>query len=525
MGNDTAVIERAQSIALAVREACVAQDWSEAVTLLDEHWGLLLDERRDDLDSALRTIPLKAFRGNPGASAIRDLRMHTAADSVERMLGPSPAIPDAHDEEALDDLARSEIALKILSVASSRMIAYRVRGHMGRANELAMLVERLAQIADVHQPALVHERVPTALLQVGITQGLANDVGAAAVTLADAYDRSPSSRAHHVARDAAGKLALFSAIQGDYDVATRWIERHNDAPTVVGWQRSRVDLTANAAQCLIATELLDREAADAALAQMERPANSEHTWGPLVAYVTARHALVWGDRLRALELLRQAWDRFTPWLGADSTMAPLLRHAEIQLRLSIRQGHRTQQASELGVQHPLALTSQAHIALLEGRFDEAIQVAAKASATARWSRVRMESLAIQATAYLRLGRRPAAQSAYDNLVAAMTSTGGRLVALVLSSEDHAALGGKARPGRALVLDREVFASVTEPVKLTRQQRITLDRLDSGVTIREIGAELHLSYNTVKTHLRALYTRLGASSRDEALARAREEGLL
>ena len=42
---------------------------------------------------------------------------------------------------------------------------------------------------------------------------------------------------------------------------------------------------------------------------------------------------------------------------------------------------------------------------------------------------------------------------------------------------------------------------------------------------EIGAELYLSANTVKTHLRHLYRKLGAHSRHEAVQRARAIGLL
>jgi len=37
--------------------------------------------------------------------------------------------------------------------------------------------------------------------------------------------------------------------------------------------------------------------------------------------------------------------------------------------------------------------------------------------------------------------------------------------------------------------------------------------------------LHLSVNTVKTHSRLLFRKLGISSRTEAVARARELGLL
>jgi LuxR family transcriptional regulator, maltose regulon positive regulatory protein len=46
-----------------------------------------------------------------------------------------------------------------------------------------------------------------------------------------------------------------------------------------------------------------------------------------------------------------------------------------------------------------------------------------------------------------------------------------------------------------------------------------------LSTREIANELYLSTNTVKTHQRHLYQKLGASSRTEAVERARALGLL
>jgi LuxR family maltose regulon positive regulatory protein len=43
--------------------------------------------------------------------------------------------------------------------------------------------------------------------------------------------------------------------------------------------------------------------------------------------------------------------------------------------------------------------------------------------------------------------------------------------------------------------------------------------------REIAAELVISFNTVHSHVKATYRKLGASSRREAVARARRDGLL
>jgi ATP/maltotriose-dependent transcriptional regulator MalT len=50
-------------------------------------------------------------------------------------------------------------------------------------------------------------------------------------------------------------------------------------------------------------------------------------------------------------------------------------------------------------------------------------------------------------------------------------------------------------------------------------------LAAGLSRREIGTELYISLNTVKTHIRELYRKLGATSQAEAVARAEALGLL
>ena len=53
----------------------------------------------------------------------------------------------------------------------------------------------------------------------------------------------------------------------------------------------------------------------------------------------------------------------------------------------------------------------------------------------------------------------------------------------------------------------------------------LERLATDLSVREIGNALFISPNTVRTHTRALYRKLGVNSRAEAVARASGLGLL
>lgn len=61
--------------------------------------------------------------------------------------------------------------------------------------------------------------------------------------------------------------------------------------------------------------------------------------------------------------------------------------------------------------------------------------------------------------------------------------------------------------------------------LTPGETRVLRYLPTNLSARKIADELYLSVNTVKTHQRHLYQKLGARSRHEAVERARSRGLL
>ena len=61
--------------------------------------------------------------------------------------------------------------------------------------------------------------------------------------------------------------------------------------------------------------------------------------------------------------------------------------------------------------------------------------------------------------------------------------------------------------------------------LTAAEIRVLEKLAERLTYTEMAAELHLSLNTVKTHLRRAYMKLGATSRSSAIQRATSLGIL
>ena len=61
--------------------------------------------------------------------------------------------------------------------------------------------------------------------------------------------------------------------------------------------------------------------------------------------------------------------------------------------------------------------------------------------------------------------------------------------------------------------------------LTERELRVLRLLASDLSERDIGRELYVSHNTVHSHVRSIYRKLGVSSRARALERTRELRIL
>lgn len=76
-----------------------------------------------------------------------------------------------------------------------------------------------------------------------------------------------------------------------------------------------------------------------------------------------------------------------------------------------------------------------------------------------------------------------------------------------------------------VLAARPAVDVDPPVLLTPRELELLAELASLDTLQDIAAGLHVSVNTIKTHLKGIYRKLDATSRREAVLEARAVGLL
>ncbi len=73
--------------------------------------------------------------------------------------------------------------------------------------------------------------------------------------------------------------------------------------------------------------------------------------------------------------------------------------------------------------------------------------------------------------------------------------------------------------------KEIESKKGVPPVLTKREIEIVKHLDSGKPITSIGAALHISHNTMKTHLKNIYRKLGVEGRDQAVEKAKTLGLI
>lgn len=107
-------------------------------------------------------------------------------------------------------------------------------------------------------------------------------------------------------------------------------------------------------------------------------------------------------------------------------------------------------------------------------------------------------------------------------------------ARALAREARGVLTTAPDPGaltdRLAALERTLQLAAAAPRErvegdLSERELAVLRLLATDLSQREIGAELFVSFNTVKTHTKTVFRKLGVSSRADAVARGRELGLL
>lgn len=115
--------------------------------------------------------------------------------------------------------------------------------------------------------------------------------------------------------------------------------------------------------------------------------------------------------------------------------------------------------------------------------------------------------------HLAAGDRSAARSSIEEaraLIAALPDPDSPVVDLLDELSQQAAAAGPVRPPGAA---------------LSEQEHALLCLLPTSLTLRQIAALRHVTVNTVKTQTQAIYRKLGAANRSQAVGRARARGLI
>ncbi len=142
--------------------------------------------------------------------------------------------------------------------------------------------------------------------------------------------------------------------------------------------------------------------------------------------------------------------------------------------------------------------------------EQALQFRQRVPGISSW--VTVQIMVMLAHVLLDMGDRPGAAAVVDEarlVLVAVPDPPGVLLAR-LGRLEHEAAG--RRP-----------AALADP--LTEREGAVLSLLQGTLSLREIAQELHLSANTIKTHTQAVYRKLGASTRRDAVEKGREAGLL
>lgn len=323
-----------------------------------------------------------------------------------------------------------------------------------------------------------------------------------------------------------GMVAMSQALFGDIAAARRTLDRMESELQGLD-VRSRYGATGwGIAAALVAVEDGDGERAHARLDELDERLPAVDHW----AYVLAA-------RGRALQLTHpadEAADILHELIAehrgrrASEYALDLLRSVSGDLLVASGQTERAkellQDAPETG---PSALAHSR--ALLR---NDALAARRRAAATLaqheQSPRLTTEALLTITIAASRLGLADEARRMMSRLAGSLTRRGNTSVLRYAPRSDLLALVSRDHPEIAAhvqALPEDHDAGIAEPAALTASELRVLGALLDESGARAVAERLYLSQNTVKTHLRNAYRKLGATDRASALAIASRHGLL
>jgi ATP/maltotriose-dependent transcriptional regulator MalT len=251
-------------------------------------------------------------------------------------------------------------------------------------------------------------------------------------------------------------------------------------------------------------------------AEIEGP---DSPWRPVIA---------WG--LGWAHYLRDELEEAERWLGETATLAPRTDQWIVGVAaladLSLIAGRRGQRDDQMRIAREAVDTARAR-GLLDAIEDGEVHSAHGVALVAQ-GRVEEAIPELERGVFLRrLWGQPL--DLVDGLIelgAGLAAIGDERAAIEAFDEAEAIIGGCRDPAALPVrlADARRAARIVRPApangELSDRERTVLRLLGSGLSEREIGRELYVSFNTVHSHVKAIYRKLGVSSRAEAVERAR-----
>jgi LuxR family maltose regulon positive regulatory protein len=146
------------------------------------------------------------------------------------------------------------------------------------------------------------------------------------------------------------------------------------------------------------------------------------------------------------------------------------------------------------------------------------------------SGVLLDMLVVTACAELRLAEHDAARGTFATALSIARQTNHFRPFAMMPYDDLDELLATAA-GHSLTepgiprLDRQVFGEPSHQVTLTDRERLVLEHLRTEQPLAAIAADLFISINTLKTHVRSVYRKFGTSNRADTVAAALRHGLL
>ena len=517
--------------------AVEGEAWDLAARLAGERWvELLIRGEIGALRPLIERMPLEWALADPEvalavASALLDRGDERAAEARVR------SAEAAADRVAPERRAHFDVALNAI-----RLHVARLRGDLDGTLDAA---RELAQRGSLEHGVVEADLRALALTNLGIAELWAGEAGEAALHLERARNVAADAGHAWLVLIAVAHLALLASIQDDSPRSARHGREAIELAGRHGWERTwpaggaylalaSADFRADRLE--EAGESLER-ARDALAATRERPLRAA------LALVRSGILASRGELERALAVLTAGADELGDW-----PLLPALRdqfHArEAALRAEL--GERAQAKRLLlgdnghGPRSLPAAVVLAQLQLGDGETAAARATLAPFRAELETSRTppTVQGWLVDALALDAVADHAGAAASLEQALERAEPSGLRWALLGFGRSLQPLLRRQLRTGtahRALVgelldaLDpangdrRPAVHIVVEP--LSPRERAVLRYLPTMMSNQEIAAELFVSVNTVKTHLKAIYRKLDVPDRREAVRRARALELL